>query len=141
MRLLGRDFRTLINNVLFSSPTDVGSQSILDANAICSRNSFVLTVLLAHGAITYIFCLRTSFDELLVALWTAEDLRFSLSLIVFLVLFYCFGLQIRIAEAQLQKTPQQDMKPEQLNKLSKLEEWHTELTLLEEQRLKLNKST
>ncbi|KAG7022374.1 Partner of Y14 and mago [Cucurbita argyrosperma subsp. argyrosperma] len=49
--------------------------------------------------------------------------------------------KIRIAEAQLQKTPQQDMKPEQLNKLSKLEEWHSELTHLEEQRLKLNTST
>lgn len=46
--------------------------------------------------------------------------------------------KIRIAEAQLQKTPLQDMKPEQSNKLSKLETWRSELTLLEEQRLKLN---
>ncbi|XP_022159168.1 partner of Y14 and mago isoform X1 [Momordica charantia] len=48
--------------------------------------------------------------------------------------------KIRIAEAQLQKTPMQDMKPEQLNKLSKLEDWRSELTLLEEQRLQLNTS-
>ncbi|XP_022971939.1 partner of Y14 and mago-like [Cucurbita maxima] len=46
--------------------------------------------------------------------------------------------KIRIAEAQLQKTPLQDMKPEQMNKLSKLENWRSELMLLEEQRLKLN---
>ncbi|XP_038887839.1 partner of Y14 and mago [Benincasa hispida] len=49
--------------------------------------------------------------------------------------------KIRIAEAQLQKTPLHDMKPEQSNKLSKLETWRSELTLLEEERLKLNSSS
>ncbi|KGN43775.1 partner of Y14 and mago [Cucumis sativus] len=49
--------------------------------------------------------------------------------------------KIRMAEAQLQKTPLQDMKPEQANKLSKLETWRSELMLLEEQRLKLNSSS
>ncbi|KAE8725994.1 partner of Y14 and mago-like isoform X2 [Hibiscus syriacus] len=39
--------------------------------------------------------------------------------------------KIRLAEAQQQETPQQDMKPEQLEKLAKLEGWRDELELLE----------
>ncbi|KAK0589144.1 hypothetical protein LWI29_010258 [Acer saccharum] len=42
--------------------------------------------------------------------------------------------KIRLAEAQLQKTGQQDMKPEQLEKLSKLEGWREELKLLEDKK-------
>ncbi|KAJ6427638.1 hypothetical protein OIU84_023097 [Salix udensis] len=39
--------------------------------------------------------------------------------------------KIRLAEAQQQKTPSQDMNPEQLEKLTKLESWRQELKLLE----------
>ncbi|KAK2664732.1 hypothetical protein Ddye_003306 [Dipteronia dyeriana] len=42
--------------------------------------------------------------------------------------------KIRLAEAQPQKTGQQDMKPEQLEKLSKLEGWREELKLLEDKK-------
>lgn len=43
-------------------------------------------------------------------------------------------LQIRLAEAQKQKTPQHDMNPEQLDKLTKLEGWRKELKLLEDEK-------
>lgn len=43
-------------------------------------------------------------------------------------------MQIRLVEAQQQKTPQQDMKPEQLEKLAKLEGWREELKLLEDKK-------
>ncbi|KAJ6706564.1 PYM PROTEIN [Salix purpurea] len=39
--------------------------------------------------------------------------------------------KIRLAEAQQQKTSSQDMKPEQMEKLTKLEGWRQELKLLE----------
>ncbi|KAG4209599.1 hypothetical protein ERO13_A03G210900v2 [Gossypium hirsutum] len=42
--------------------------------------------------------------------------------------------KIRLVEAQQQKTPQQDMKPEQLEKLAKLEGWREELKLLEDKK-------
>ncbi|XP_022762902.1 partner of Y14 and mago [Durio zibethinus] len=45
--------------------------------------------------------------------------------------------KIRLAEAQQQKTPQQEMKPEQLEKLAKLEGWHEELKLLEDKKAEL----
>ncbi|GKV24226.1 hypothetical protein SLEP1_g33861 [Rubroshorea leprosula] len=48
--------------------------------------------------------------------------------------------KIRLAEAQQQKTPQQDMKPEQLEKLAKLEGWLEELKLLEDQKAELSES-
>ena len=68
-------------------------------------------------------------------------MHYNIFLIIFLALFSCLDLQIRMAEAQLQKTPLQDMKPEQANKLSKLETWRSELMLLEEQRVNLNSSS
>lgn len=43
-------------------------------------------------------------------------------------------LQIRLAEAQQQKTQQKDSKPEQLEKLTKLEGWRQELKLLEDKK-------
>jgi len=43
----------------------------------------------------------------------------------------CFWIQIRLAEAQQQKTMSQEMKPEQMEKLTKLEGWRQELKLLE----------
>lgn len=46
----------------------------------------------------------------------------------------CSLLQIRLAEAQQQKTHQQDNKSEQLDKLTKLEGWHKELKLLEDKK-------
>lgn len=46
-------------------------------------------------------------------------------------------MQIRLTEAQQQKTPQQDMKPEQLEKLAKLEGWRQELKLLEDKKAEL----
>lgn len=49
----------------------------------------------------------------------------SCKLIIFLF------AQIRLAEAQLQKVSPEDMKPEQLEKVKKLEGWHEELKLLE----------
>ncbi|GMJ12650.1 partner of Y14-MAGO [Hibiscus trionum] len=45
--------------------------------------------------------------------------------------------KIRLAEAQQQKIPQQDMKPEQLEKLAKLDGWHEELKLLEDKKAEL----
>ncbi|KAJ4823270.1 hypothetical protein Tsubulata_028446 [Turnera subulata] len=39
--------------------------------------------------------------------------------------------KIRLAEGQIQKTSAQDMKPEQLEKITKLEGWREELKLLE----------
>ncbi|XVE67339.1 hypothetical protein DITRI_Ditri08aG0152500 [Diplodiscus trichospermus] len=45
--------------------------------------------------------------------------------------------KIRLAEAQQQKTPQQDMKPEQLEKLAKLEGWREELKLLEDKKAEM----
>ncbi|XP_044461848.1 partner of Y14 and mago-like [Mangifera indica] len=42
--------------------------------------------------------------------------------------------KIRLAEAQQQKTGQQEMNPEQLEKLSKLEGWTEELKLLEDRK-------
>ena len=48
-----------------------------------------------------------------------------------------FHMQIRLAEAQQQKTPQQDMKPEQLEKFAKLEGWREELKLLEDKKAEL----
>ncbi|XP_074304120.1 partner of Y14 and mago [Silene latifolia] len=41
--------------------------------------------------------------------------------------------KIRLAEGQLQKVTPQDMKPEQLEKVKKLEGWREELKLLEDQ--------
>jgi len=43
----------------------------------------------------------------------------------------CFQIQIRLAEAQQQKTMSQELKPEQMEKLTKLEGWRQELKLLE----------
>ncbi|KAL6964355.1 hypothetical protein U1Q18_035410 [Sarracenia purpurea var. burkii] len=45
--------------------------------------------------------------------------------------------KIRLAEAQQQKSLQQDMKPEQLERMAKLEGWRTELKLLEERKPEL----
>ncbi|KAM2375725.1 hypothetical protein ACFXTH_044449 [Malus domestica] len=42
--------------------------------------------------------------------------------------------KIRLAEAQQQKTNQQDIKSEQLEKLTKLEGWRKELKLLEDKK-------
>ncbi|CAH9079644.1 unnamed protein product [Cuscuta europaea] len=42
--------------------------------------------------------------------------------------------KIRLTEAQQQKTDKKDMKPEQLEKMAKLEGWHAELKLLEGKR-------
>lgn len=49
-------------------------------------------------------------------------------------------MQIRLAEAQMQKTPSQDLKPGQLDKLSKLEGWREELKLLENEKAEVGKS-
>lgn len=48
--------------------------------------------------------------------------------------------KIRLAEAQQQNTGQQELKPEQLEKLSKLEGWREELKLLEEKKAELEAS-
>ncbi|KAK9286434.1 hypothetical protein L1049_014831 [Liquidambar formosana] len=45
--------------------------------------------------------------------------------------------KIRLTEAQQQKTPPQDMKPEQLDKMTKLEDWRQELKLLEDRKAEL----
>ncbi|XP_022726454.1 partner of Y14 and mago-like [Durio zibethinus] len=45
--------------------------------------------------------------------------------------------KIRLAETQQQKTPQQEMKPEQLEKLAKVEGWREELKLLEDKNAEL----
>lgn len=44
-------------------------------------------------------------------------------------------MQIRLAEANKQKTPQHDMKPEQLDKLTKVDGWRKELKSLEEEKI------
>lgn len=49
--------------------------------------------------------------------------------------FYCW-VQIRLTEALQQKTTEQDLKPEQLEKLAKLEEWRKELKQLEDEKAK-----
>ncbi|CAL5377815.1 unnamed protein product [Camellia sinensis] len=46
--------------------------------------------------------------------------------------------KIRLAEAQQQKTVEQDMKPEQLEKMAKLEGWRKELKLLEDRKAELS---
>lgn len=48
--------------------------------------------------------------------------------------------KIRLSEAQQQKAGQQELKPEQLEKLSKLEGWRNELKLLEEKKADLEAS-
>ncbi|PON40370.1 WIBG family [Trema orientale] len=48
--------------------------------------------------------------------------------------------KIRLTEAQKQKTAQQDMKPEQLDKFTKLEGWRQELKLLEDRKAELTAS-
>ncbi|XP_059433766.1 partner of Y14 and mago [Corylus avellana] len=45
--------------------------------------------------------------------------------------------KIRLSEAQQQKTTQEDMKPEQLDKLMKLEGWHKELKHLEDKKAEM----
>ncbi|OWM84927.1 hypothetical protein CDL15_Pgr027714 [Punica granatum] len=45
--------------------------------------------------------------------------------------------KIRLAEAQLQKTSPQEAKPEQMDKLSKLEGWREELKLLENEKSRM----
>ncbi|GFY89329.1 hypothetical protein Acr_06g0012690 [Actinidia rufa] len=47
------------------------------------------------------------------------------------------GGYTRLTEAQQQKTVQQDMKPEQLEKIEKLEGWRKELKLLEDRKAEL----
>ncbi|PIN13176.1 hypothetical protein CDL12_14212 [Handroanthus impetiginosus] len=45
--------------------------------------------------------------------------------------------KIRLTEAQQQKTAEKDMKPEQLEKVAKLEGWRTELKLFEDKKAQL----
>ncbi|KAL3724118.1 hypothetical protein ACJRO7_036182 [Eucalyptus globulus] len=45
--------------------------------------------------------------------------------------------KIRLAEGQNQKTPQKDLKPEQSEKLTKVEAWRQELKLLEDKKAEL----
>ncbi|XP_058191836.1 partner of Y14 and mago [Rhododendron vialii] len=45
--------------------------------------------------------------------------------------------KIRLSEAQQQKTIQQEMKPEQMEKMTKLEGWRNELKLLEDRKAEL----
>jgi partner of Y14 and mago protein len=52
-------------------------------------------------------------------------------------LIVCSILQIRLTEAQLQKTAKEEMKPEQLEKLTKLEGLHKELKLLEDKKAEM----
>ena len=52
-------------------------------------------------------------------------------------LIVCSILQIRLSEAQQQKTTQEDMKPEQLDKLIKLEGWRKELKHLEDKKAEM----
>lgn len=47
--------------------------------------------------------------------------------------FDCW-MQIRLTEALQQKPTEQDLKPEQLDKLAKLEDWRKELKLLEDKK-------
>lgn len=51
--------------------------------------------------------------------------------------FWFIFSQIRLTEAQQQKTDIKDMKPEQLEKVAKLEGWHNELKLLEDKKAEL----
>lgn len=51
-----------------------------------------------------------------------------------------FMSQIRLAEAQVQKSGEKEMKPEQLEKLSKIEGWRQDLKLLEDKRNELEAS-
>ncbi|KAL6517693.1 hypothetical protein OROMI_033394 [Orobanche minor] len=48
--------------------------------------------------------------------------------------------KIRLTEAHQQKTPETDLKPEQLEKLTKLEGWRNELKLLEDKKAELTAS-
>lgn len=48
--------------------------------------------------------------------------------------------KIRLTEAQQQKTDEKDMKPEQLEKMAKLESWRNELKLLEDKKAELEAS-
>ncbi|KAL2460486.1 partner of Y14-MAGO [Abeliophyllum distichum] len=48
--------------------------------------------------------------------------------------------KIRLTEAQQQKTVEKDMKPEQLEKVAKLEGWRNELKLLEDKKAELTAS-
>ncbi|KAK6938460.1 WIBG, Mago-binding [Dillenia turbinata] len=48
--------------------------------------------------------------------------------------------KIRLAEAQLQKIDDADMKPEQLDKANKLQGWHEDLKLLEDKKAELQAS-
>ncbi|KAL2477517.1 partner of Y14-MAGO [Forsythia ovata] len=48
--------------------------------------------------------------------------------------------KIRLTEAQKQKTVEKDMKPEQLEKVAKLEGWRNELKLLEDKKAELTAS-
>ena len=43
-------------------------------------------------------------------------------------------MQIRLTESLQQNTAKQDMKPEQLDKLAKLEDWRKELKLLDDKK-------
>lgn len=49
-------------------------------------------------------------------------------------LIVCSILQIRLTESQQQKMAQEDMKPEQLDKLIKLEGWRKEVKHLEDKK-------
>lgn len=46
-------------------------------------------------------------------------------------------MQIRLTEAQQQKTEEKDMKSEQLEKVAKLESWRKELKVLEDKKAEL----
>ncbi|KAK6156940.1 hypothetical protein DH2020_011188 [Rehmannia glutinosa] len=50
------------------------------------------------------------------------------------------GNEIRLTEAQQQKTVEKDLKPEQMEKAAKLEGWRNELKLLEDKKAKLTSS-
>ncbi|KAK6135418.1 hypothetical protein DH2020_030837 [Rehmannia glutinosa] len=50
------------------------------------------------------------------------------------------GNEIRLTEAQQQKTVEKDLKPEQMEKAAKLEGWRNELKLLEDKKAKLTTS-
>lgn len=43
-------------------------------------------------------------------------------------------MQIRLAEGQQLKGEQSNMKPEQIEKMAKIADWHAELKLLEDKR-------
>jgi len=46
-------------------------------------------------------------------------------------------VQIRLTEALQEKTAEQDLKPEQLEKLAKLEDWRKELKQLEDKKAEI----